>query len=72
MEKIALLNLKGEKVKDIKLNENVFGVEPNKNVLYDAIILARASFTNLSAVTFLLAIFIILLAPLFDYLFHFS
>ena len=42
MEKIALLNLKGEKVKDIKLNENVFGVEPNKNVLYDAVILTRA------------------------------
>ena len=43
MEKIALLNLKGEKIKDIKLNENVFGVEPNKNVLYDAVILTRAS-----------------------------
>ena len=43
MEKINLLNLKGEKVKDINLNENIFGIEPNKNVLYDAIILARAS-----------------------------
>ena len=43
MEKIALLNLKGEKVKDIKLNENIFGIEPNKNVLYDAIVLSRAS-----------------------------
>ena len=42
MEKIALLNLKGEKIKDIKLNENVFGIEPNKNVLYDAVILTRA------------------------------
>ena len=41
MEKIALLNLKGEKVKDIKLNENVFGIEPNNKVLYDAIILTR-------------------------------
>jgi large subunit ribosomal protein L4 len=43
MEKIALLNLKGEKVKDIKLNKDVFGVEPNNKVLYDAIILTRAS-----------------------------
>ena len=43
MKKAELLNLKGEKVKDINLNENVFGIEPNKNVLYDAIILARAS-----------------------------
>ena len=43
MKKVELLNLKGEKVKDINLNENVFGIAPNKNVLYDAIILARAS-----------------------------
>ena len=43
MKKVELLNLKGEKVKDINLNENVFGITPNKNVLYDAIILARAS-----------------------------
>lgn len=43
MTKIALLNLKGEKIEDIKLNEEIFGITPNKNVLYDAIILARAS-----------------------------
>ena len=43
MKKVNLLNLKGEKVKDLNLNEKVFGIEPNKNVLYDAIILARAS-----------------------------
>jgi len=43
MKKVELLNLKGEKVKDINLNENIFGIEPNKNVLYDAVILARAS-----------------------------
>ena len=43
MKKVELLNLKGEKVKDINLNENIFGVEPNKNVLYDAIILSRAA-----------------------------
>ena len=43
MKKVELLNLKGEKVKDINLEEKVFGIEPNKNVLYDAIILSRAS-----------------------------
>ena len=43
MKKQAILNINGEKIEDIKLNENIFGIEPNKNVLYDAIILARAS-----------------------------
>ena len=43
MTKVALLNTKGEKIEDIKLNEEIFGITPNKNVLYDAIILARAS-----------------------------
>jgi len=41
--KQKLLNIKGETVKDIKLNENIFGIEPNNKVLYDAIILTRAS-----------------------------
>ena len=31
-----------EKIKDLKLNKNVFGIEPNDKVLYDAIITARA------------------------------
>ena len=43
MEKVNLLNTKGEKLKDIKLNKEVFGIEPNDKVLYDAVILARAS-----------------------------
>ena len=43
MTKLTLVNLKGEKIDDIKLNEEVFGIAPNKNVLYDAVILARAS-----------------------------
>lgn len=43
MTKVTLLNLKGEKIEDIKLNEEIFGIEPNNNVLYDAIILSRAS-----------------------------
>ena len=43
MKKIDLFNLKGEKINDVKLNENVFGITPNDKVLYDAIILGRAS-----------------------------
>ena len=43
MKKVELLNLKCEKVKDINLNEEIFGITPNKNVLTDAIILSMAS-----------------------------
>ena len=43
MKKIELLNLKGEKVSEEKLNEEIFSITPNDKVLYDAIILARAS-----------------------------
>jgi large subunit ribosomal protein L4 len=43
MPKIALLNIKGEKLKDIKLDDNVWGIEPNDSVIYDAIVLAQAS-----------------------------
>ena len=41
MGKISVLNIKGEKVKDITLNENVWGIQPNDAVLFDAITLAR-------------------------------
>ena len=43
MKKVELLNLKGEKVKDINLNEEIFGITPNNNVLNDAVILSMAS-----------------------------
>ena len=43
MKKNSVINLKGEKVSDIALNENVWGIEPNDAVLYDAITLAQAS-----------------------------
>ena len=43
MTKVELLNLKGEKVKDINLNEEIFGITPNNAVLNDAIILSMAS-----------------------------
>lgn len=41
MEKMKVLNTKGEKVSDIKLNETVWAIEPNDTVLYDAITLTR-------------------------------
>ncbi len=43
MSKLELLNINGEKVKDIKLNDNVFGIEPNDVVLHDAVVLAMAN-----------------------------
>lgn len=43
MKKVDIFNLKGEKINDVKLNGNVFGITPNDKVLYDAIILGRAS-----------------------------
>ena len=43
MKKNNIINVKGEKVSDITLNENIFGIKPNDAVLYDAITLAQAS-----------------------------
>ena len=43
MKKSHVINVKGEKVSDITLNKNIFGIEPNDAVLYDAITLAQAS-----------------------------
>ena len=41
MSKINVLNTNGEKVKDITLSKEVFGIIPNDAVLYDAIKLAQ-------------------------------
>ncbi len=43
MAKLSVLNIKGEKVKDITLNAEVWGIVPNDAVLYDAITLTRNS-----------------------------
>ena len=43
MKKMSVLNIKGEKVNDITLNAEVWGIVPNDAVLYDAITLARNS-----------------------------
>ncbi|MDE7100332.1 MAG: 50S ribosomal protein L4 [Anaeroplasmataceae bacterium] len=43
MPTIALLNQSGEKVKNLKLNENIFGIEPNQQVIYDVVNCQRAA-----------------------------
>ena len=43
MAKIDVLNLQGNKVKDITLNKELWEIEPNDAVLYDAIRLSRNS-----------------------------
>ena len=41
MKKLPVLNIKGEKVSTINLEEKVWGIEPNDAVLYDALTLTR-------------------------------
>lgn len=41
MEKMQILNTNGEKVSDINLNKEIWNIEPNDAVLYDALRLAR-------------------------------
>ena len=51
MSKKEMLNINGEKVKEIKINDKVWGIEPNDAVLHNAIILARANERQASAST---------------------
>ena len=43
MPKVTLFNQTGSQVGDIELNDSVFGIEPNNHVLFEAIIMQRAS-----------------------------
>ncbi|MDR7074792.1 MULTISPECIES: 50S ribosomal protein L4 [Bacillales] len=43
MPKVALFKQDGTQAGDIELNESVFGIEPNKSVLFDAVIMQQAS-----------------------------
>lgn len=43
MLKIKVYNQEGAEVKDLELNEAVFGIEPNKQALFDMVLLQRAS-----------------------------
>ena len=51
MAKAQVLNLKGEKVKDITLKDSVWNIEVNESVMYDAIVLAQASLRQGTAST---------------------
>ena len=51
MAKTQVLNLKGEKVKDLALNDSVWAVEVNESVMHDAIVLAQASMRQGTAST---------------------
>ena len=43
MPKVALYNQTGSTVGEIELNDSVFGIEPNESVLFDAVVMQRAS-----------------------------
>lgn len=43
MPKVALLNQTGQQVGEVDLNESVFGIEPNNAVVFEAVLMQRAS-----------------------------
>ncbi|EST89208.1 50S ribosomal protein L4 [Vagococcus lutrae] len=43
MTTVALFKQDGTKAGDVELNDAIFGIEPNESVVYDAIIMQRAS-----------------------------
>ncbi len=51
MSKQKILNLKGEKVKDINIKDNIWGITPNDAVLHNAIVLNMANMRQASAST---------------------
>lgn len=43
MPTVALFKQDGSKNGDVKLNDSIFGIEPNDNVIFDAVIMQQAS-----------------------------
>jgi len=43
MPKVAVYNVSGAQVGEIELSEAVFGIEPNRHVLHDAVVMQQAS-----------------------------
>lgn len=43
MPKVTLFKQDGSTIGEVELNEAVFGIEPNENVIFDAVIMQRAS-----------------------------
>ena len=50
MPKVALYNQNGATVGEIELSDSVFGIEPNKHVLFEAVIMP-VSYTHLTLPT---------------------
>ena len=43
MPTVKVLSLKGEELRDIVLSDEVFGIEPHKQALFDAVVMQQAS-----------------------------
>ena len=43
MPKVSVYNVDGSQVGEVELNDAIFGIEPNQHVLYDAVLMQRAS-----------------------------
>lgn len=43
MAKVSVINQEGKQVKDITLKADIFGIEPNQQVIFDAIVMQQAS-----------------------------
>lgn len=43
MPKVAVYNMQGQQVGEMELDELIFGIEPNKSVLHDAVVMQTAS-----------------------------
>lgn len=43
MAKLDVINQNGKKVSDIELSDAVFGIEPNQQAIFDAVVMQRAS-----------------------------
>ena len=51
MSKIKILNQNGENTKELKLNDNIWGIEPNDAVLHNSIVLAYSNARKSTAST---------------------
>lgn len=43
MPKVSVLNLEGKQVSDIELDDKIFGIEPHKQAMFEAIIMLKAA-----------------------------
>ena len=43
MTKVTLFKQDGSQAGEVELNELIFGIEPNESVMFDAVIMQRAS-----------------------------